>query len=74
MEEDLNILENGRQPQYFWEDDLKLFPMQDNLNFVQMDDNLNLIQMEYNLNILANGRQPKTIKIKTMVVTPLRVT
>ena len=46
-----------------------------------MEDDLNLIQMEYDLNILANGRQPqkkimqpKTIKIKTLVVAPLRVT
>ena len=63
------------------EDDLNIFQMIDNLIFFQIDDNLNLIQMEYNLNVLANGRQPKkkimqpkTIKIKTMVVAPLRVT
>ena len=44
-----------------------------------MEDNLNLIQMEDDITILANGNfkklvQPKTIKIKTMVVAPLRVT
>ena len=55
--------------------------MKDDLIFFQIDDNLNLIQMEYDLNILANGRQPKKkimqpkrIKIKRMVVAPLRVT
>ena len=46
-----------------------------------MEDNLNLIQMEYGLYIPAIGgqpqkkiMQPKTIKFKTMVVAPLRVT
>ena len=46
-----------------------------------MDDDLNLIQMKDDFDILANGRQPqkkimqpKTIKIKTMVVALLRVT
>ena len=73
MEDDLDffkckttiIFSNERQPQFF-------FPM---------EDDFNLIQMEYDLNILANGRQPqkkimqlKTIKFKTMVVAPLRVT
>jgi hypothetical protein len=55
--------------------------MKDYLIFFQIDDNLNLIQMEYDFNIFANGRQtkkkimqPKTIKIKTMVVAPLWVT
>jgi hypothetical protein len=63
------------------QDDHNFFQMQDDLIFFQMNDNLNLIQMENDLNILANGRQPnkkimqpKTIKIKTMVVAPLRVT
>ena len=82
MEDDLNIFENGRQPQFFsnarWP---YFFQMKDNLIFCQIDDNLNLIQMEYNLNILANRRQPKkkimqpkTIEIKTIVVAPLCVT
>ena len=45
-----------------------------------MEDNINLIQMEEDLNILVNVRrddlqilQPIPIKIKTMVVAPLRV-
>ena len=73
MEDDLNCFKCKMT--------LIVFQMKDNLIFFQMDDNLNLIQMEYDLNILANGRQPKkkimqpkTIKIKTMVVAPLRVT
>jgi hypothetical protein len=47
----------------------------------QMEDNFNFFQIEEDLKIFANGRQPqkkimqpKTIKIKTMVVAPLRVT
>ena len=55
--------------------------MQEDLNSIQMKDDLIFFQTEYDLNILANGRQPKkkimqpkTIKIKTMVVAPLRVT
>ena len=32
------------------------------------------VQMEDDLNILVNGRQPKTIKIKTIVVAPLWLT
>ena len=49
--------------------------MKDDIIFFEIDDNLNLIQMEYKLNILENERQPKkkmmqpkTIKIKRMVV------
>ena len=73
MEDNLNIFENGRRPQYF--------SNARRPHIFQMDDNINLIQMEYDLNILANGRQPikkiiqpKTIKIKIMVLAPLRVT
>ena len=53
--------------------------MEDDLNYFLIE--YDLIQMEYDLNILANGRQPQkkimqpeTIKIKTIVVAPLRVT
>ena len=65
MEYDLNILANGRQPQFF----------------VQMKDDINLIVNGIQPQSHSNGRQlqklimqPKTIKNKTMVVAPLRVT
>jgi hypothetical protein len=45
--------------------------MEDNLNILVNEDNLNFIQMEDNLKKIM---QPKTIKIKTMVVAPLWVT
>ena len=48
---------------------------------MKMETTLTYLTTEENLNVLANGRkpkkkimQPKTIKIKTMVVAPLRVT
>ena len=73
MEDDLNCFQ--------MQEDLNFFQMKDDLIFFQIDDNLNLIKIEYDLNILVNERQPKkkimqpkTIKIKTMVVAPLRVT
>ena len=60
----LIFFETGRQPQFF-------FKLEDDLNIL-----LNLTT-----SIDSNGRQsrkkiiqPKTIKIKTMVVAPLRVT
>ena len=45
--------------------------MEDNLNILVNGDNLNCIQFEDDLNKIM---QPKTIKIKSMVVAPLRVT
>ena len=45
--------------------------MEDNLNILVNGDNLNFIQMEDDLKKIM---QSKTIKIKTMVVAPLRVT
>ena len=52
-----------------------------------MEDDLNILKMEDDLNFFENGRQPyfcyqqnygkmqpETLKIKTMVVAPLRVT
>ena len=61
MEDDLNIFENGRQPQYFWkwkttsiflkmEDDLNIFQMQDDL-FFQMKNYLIFFQID-NLNLI----------------------
>ena len=41
--------------------------MEDNLNLIQMEDDLNILKMEEIV-------QPKTIKMKTMVVAPLWVT
>ena len=60
MEDNLNIFENRRRPLFF-----------------QIGDNLNLIPMEYYLNMRQHKMkiiQPKTIKIKTMVVAPFQVT
>ena len=65
MKDNLNFFSNGRQPQFF----------------VQMKDDLNLIVNGIQPQSHSNGRQlqklimqPKTIKNKTMVVAPLRVT
>jgi hypothetical protein len=46
--------------------------MEDNLNFFLLEDNLNVLVKEDNLNFFQ--MEDKTIKIKTMVVAPLRVT
>ena len=51
MEDNLNIFENRRRPQFFQKED--------GLNIFQMKDDLNLIQIKDNLNILANGIQPQ---------------
>jgi hypothetical protein len=83
MEDNLNFCLNGRQPHFFLNERQHrfIFQIEDDFNILMNEDNLNLIQMEDYLNILANGRQPqkkimqpKTIKIETMVVAPLRVT
>ena len=57
------VFENGRRPQFF-----------------ENEGDINPIQMKNDLNIIANGSQyqkitlqPKTIKIKTMVVALLRI-
>ena len=54
---------------------------EDDLNSFKIEEDLNSFKIEDNLNSLKNGirsrcqiRQPITIKIKTMVVAPLRVT
>ena len=41
MEDDLNIFENGRRPQFFFKGRRpQLFEMEDDLNFFQMEDDL----------------------------------
>ena len=54
--------------------------MEDNINFMKMEEDLNF-ENGRQPQFFENGRQPqkkkmqpKTIKIKTMVVTPLRAT
>jgi hypothetical protein len=82
MEDNLNLFLNGRRPHFFglMEDDFIIFvtgrrpesfQMEDNHNILVNGDNLNFIQMEADLKQIM---QPKTIKMKTMVVAPLRVT
>ena len=60
MEDDLDILENGRRPQYSWK--WKTISI-----FLKMEDDLNIFLMKATQN-------PKQIRMKTMVVAPLRVT
>ena len=59
MKDDLNILENGRQPQYVakWKT-------------TQIGDYLtNFWQMEYDLNLLSNGRSPQSfVKLKIILI------
>jgi hypothetical protein len=68
MEDDLNILRNGRQPQYFdkwkmtsifWqmEDDLSILPMGDKLN---MEDDINIRKRTiflFNWNLKSKSRE-----------------
>ena len=64
MEDDLNILENGRRPQFFYmEYDLNIF-----LNVRQPKICKNRRQL------LKENHNQKKSKVKTMVVAPLRVT
>jgi hypothetical protein len=44
MEEDLNILANGRQPQYFgkWKTTSIFCQMEGDINFFTLEDNLNV--------------------------------
>ena len=56
--------------------------MEDDLNFLKKEDDLNVLKMEDDLIFLSNKilknyrkkMQPETLKIKKMVVAPLRVT
>jgi hypothetical protein len=52
IEDDLNILANGRLPQYFgkWKTTSIVW---------QMEDDLNSLANGRHLNILANGRRPQ---------------
>ena len=70
MEDNLNFLANGRQPQFIhkWQTTLTVWKMEDDLNLQEngrqcnlqkMEDNLNLQKMEDDLNIFANGRRPQ---------------
>jgi hypothetical protein len=63
-EDDLNIFEKGRRPQFF--------SMKDDFNLFSNERGHHILQMKYNLNIIANGRkhkkkimQPETIKIRS---------
>ena len=68
MEDDLNIFENGRRPQL-------IFLMEDDLNFFENGRRPNFfLSKERFKKILEKIMQPETLKIKTMVVAPLRVT
>ena len=71
MEDDLNFFRNGRRPKFFGKlKTTSIFgEMEDDLNFFE-----NLIFWE-NISFLMKDNikkviQPKTIKIKTMVVAP----
>ena len=63
MEDNLNIIENGRQPQYFWK-------WKTTSIFLKMEDDLNIFDngirpqyiMEEDLNISENGRWPYFLK------------
>ena len=59
MEEDLNILANGRRPQYFgkWKTTSIFWQMEDVINFWQMEDDINgrqnyCFQLEDDINFL----------------------
>ena len=45
MEDNLNILANGRQPQYFgkWKTTSVFWEMEDDLNILKLEDNLNIL-------------------------------
>jgi hypothetical protein len=58
MEDDHNILENGRRPKFFRKWKMNLF----------------FCQLKTQTNSLQKKMQPETLKIKTMVVAPLLVT
>ena len=77
----------GRRPNFSKvEDDLNFFKMEDDQNKIKMEDNLIFFQNGRRHNSFSiwktterrptffQIRQPKTIKIKTIVVAPLRLT
>ena len=77
MEDDLNFFQNERRPHFS--------KVEDDINFFKMEDDQKKLKLEGDLIFFQNGRrhipfsiwkirQPKTMKIKTIVVAPLRVT
>jgi hypothetical protein len=55
MEDNLKILANGKEPQYF-------VKWKTTLIFLQMEKDLYIWQMEDHFNILANGRRPQYVE------------
>ena len=51
MEDELNFLENGIQPQFFWkmEDNLNFFENETKPQFLKIEDNINFLKMEDDL-------------------------
>ena len=90
MEDDLNFLENGRRPQFFgkWKTTSNkimqpktsksktviFLKMEDDLNFLENGRRPYFFGQRKTQQIIKKIRQPETLKIKTMVVAPLRVT
>ena len=65
MEDDLNILENGRQPQFF-------LKMKDNLNFFEIEDDLKLFwKWKKTSNKFQNGRRTQIFSSDFIVVNDL---
>ena len=72
MEDNLNILENVRKPQFLSNGrQPQFFQMEDYLNFLNGRRPQNSCKAKTTSTKII---QPKTIEIKTMVVAPLRVT
>ena len=68
MEDDLNMFENGRRPQFFgkWKTTSLFQKLKTTSIFWEMEDRLKKTIKKIML--------PETLKIKAMVVAPLRVT
>ena len=58
IEDDLNILANGRRSQFVekWKTTSIFSQIEYNFKFWQMEGNRHILEMEDNLNILVNGR------------------
>ena len=84
MEDDLNIFENGRRPQFLRNGRRPKFLGNGRRpqflrngrrpQFLELEDDLNLWKMEVDLNFWKMEDNPKQLKVKAMVVAPLRVT
>ena len=58
MEDDLNILGNGRRPHFFqMEDDLNILGIRRRPHFFQMEDDLNIFENGRQFQKISNGRQ-----------------